>query len=47
MDQFIHHANIERFRQLLARTTNDADRERILKLLAEEEAKDHLPSKEE
>ena len=39
MDQFVRRANIARFRQLLEKTTDDAERALILKLLAEEEAK--------
>jgi hypothetical protein len=40
MERFVHHANIERFRKLLNETTDEAQRRRLLKLLAEEEAKD-------
>jgi rubrerythrin len=40
MDRFIHRANLERYRQLLARTTDEERRRQLLRLLAEEEAKD-------
>jgi hypothetical protein len=43
MDRFVHRANLDRFRQILARTTDEAERQRIAKLLAEEEAKNRLP----
>ena len=39
MDRFVKRANIAYYRQLLEKTTDPAERERILKLLAEEEAK--------
>jgi hypothetical protein len=37
--RFIHYENIKHFKELLERTTAEAERDRILKLLAEEEAK--------
>lgn len=43
MEQFVRRANIAHFRQLLEKTTNDAERALILKLLAEEEAKISQP----
>jgi hypothetical protein len=44
MERFIHHQNLENYRKLLTRTADQAQREQILKLLAEEEAKDNPPS---
>lgn len=46
MEQFVHQQNIAIFRRLLsAQTDNDeARRQRLLKLLAEEEAKNSLAS---
>jgi hypothetical protein len=46
-EAFLHHANLERFRRLLASTTDEAHRETLLKLLAAEEAKRPLPLKVE
>jgi hypothetical protein len=43
MRQFIHRANIEHFQRLLERTTDEAERHRIMALLAEEEAKMQIP----
>lgn len=46
MDRFIHQKNLEHFRRLLAEPEAARDRERhqmLLKLLAEEEAKDKRP----
>jgi hypothetical protein len=40
MERFIHRQNIEHYRKLLAQTTDEAQRCMLLKLLAEEEAKD-------
>lgn len=40
MRRFIHRENIKHFRSLLERTTDEAERRRILELLAEEEAKE-------
>ena len=39
MDRFVSQENIRRYRRLASETTNPAERSRILKLLAEEEAK--------
>jgi hypothetical protein len=39
MDRFIHDENLRHYRRLLERTTDPVERERILKLLAEEEAR--------
>jgi hypothetical protein len=46
MEHFVHRENLQRLRRLLAETDNESQRQQILKLLAEEEAKDHLPVKE-
>ena len=43
MEQFVHRQNLEHFRKLLAATKDAAERERIGKLLAEEQAKDPPP----
>lgn len=40
MDSFIHRENLALYRKRLAETTDEATRNVILKLLAEEEAKD-------
>jgi hypothetical protein len=42
MDSFIHRENIALFRKRLAEAKDDATRSVILKLLAEEEAKDSI-----
>ena len=39
MDRFVNRQNIERYRRLASETTNTTDRQQIMKLLAEEEAK--------
>ena len=39
MERFIHRLNIEHYEKLLQRTTDEAERQRILKLLEEERAK--------
>lgn len=39
MDRFIHDENIRHYRRLLDRTTDPAERDRILKLIAEEDAR--------
>jgi len=44
MQNFIHQKNLEHFRKLLAQTQDTAERERLLKLLAEEEAKEPPPN---
>lgn len=38
MDDFVHTQNLDRFRKLLAETTDEAQRKTLLKLLAKEEA---------
>lgn len=40
MDKFLHRHNLENFRKQLAEAKDDAQRQTLLKLLAEEEAKD-------
>ena len=40
MDKFIHRENLALFRKRLAEPHSDAERQVLLKLLAEEEAKD-------
>ena len=40
MEKYIHRENLALFRQRLAEPHDDAEREVLLKLLAEEEAKD-------
>jgi hypothetical protein len=40
MERFVHRQNIEHYRKLLAETTDEVRRRQVLKLLAEEEAKD-------
>jgi len=39
MHRFVHRENIKHYKDLLERTIDEAERQRILKLLAEEEAK--------
>jgi hypothetical protein len=39
MDRFVSRENIQRYRELASESTSAAERSRILKLLAEEEAK--------
>jgi hypothetical protein len=46
MERFIHTENLLHLRKLLVQTTDDAQRQQILKLLAEEEAKDRPLPKE-
>ena len=46
MDRFIHRENLQRLRRLLAETEDESQRQQVSKLLAEEEAKDHLLPKE-
>jgi hypothetical protein len=47
MDRFVHRANLEHFRRLLTQTTDEAQRRKLEKLIAEEEAKDAPPSKQD
>ena len=39
MDRFVNRQNIDRYRRLASETTNATERQQIMKLLAEEEAK--------
>jgi hypothetical protein len=39
MDRFVNQQNINRYRRLARETTNATERQQIMKLLAEEEAK--------
>jgi hypothetical protein len=43
MEKFVHRENIKLYRKLLAETTDAQKRQMILKLLADEEAKDERP----
>jgi hypothetical protein len=43
MDKFIHRENLALYKKRLAETTDEPTRRVILKLLAEEEAKDAPP----
>lgn len=38
MDRFVHDQNMKHLREVLARTTDKAERRRIVKLIEEEEA---------
>ena len=40
--EFVHVANLERFRDLLTRTTDEGQRQQIRKLMAEQEAQRRL-----
>jgi len=40
VEKFLHHHNLENFRKRLAETKDDAQRQTLSNLLAEEEAKD-------
>ena len=40
VEWFIHQQNLERYRRLLAQPADESERRQIVKLLAEEEAKD-------
>ena len=40
MDKFLHRHNLENFRKQLAEAKDDAQRQTLLQLLAEEEAKE-------
>ena len=44
MEWFIHQQNLERYRRLLAQPADESERRQIVKLLAEEEAKDRQPA---
>lgn len=43
MDKFVHGENLKLYRKLLAETTDEQKRQMLLKLLADEEAKDAQP----
>jgi hypothetical protein len=43
MQDFVHRKNLEHYRKLLAATPDRAERELLLRLLAEEEAKESPP----
>jgi hypothetical protein len=45
MEQFVHEQNLAHYRKLLAGIAHEPQRQQILILLAEEEAKDHQPPK--
>ena len=47
MMTFVHRENLKHLRELLDRTINEAERERICKLLAEEHAKEEPGSHNE
>ena len=47
MDRFVHRANLEHFRRLLAQPTDAAQRRQLEKLIAEEEAKEASPPKQD
>ena len=40
MDSFVHRENLKLYRKLLAETTDEQKRQTLLKLLADEEARD-------
>ena len=42
-EQFVRDQNILHYRRLLARVTDESQRQLLLNLLADEEAKQHLP----
>lgn len=44
MEKFVHRENLKLYRKLLAETTDAQKRQTLLKLLADEEAKDAPPS---
>jgi hypothetical protein len=43
MENFVHRKNLERYRDLLSRVTDEERRRQIKSLMAEEEAKDSPP----
>lgn len=47
MERFVHRANLEHFRRLLSQTSDEATRRQLEKLIAEEEAKDAPPPKQD
>ena len=46
MDKFLHRHNLEKFRRQLAESKDEIQRQTLLKLLTEEEAKNRAPSEE-
>jgi len=46
MEQFVHQQNLWHYRKMLSEKTNEPQRQQILILLAEEEAKDQSPPAE-
>ena len=46
MDKFIHRHNLENYRKQLAETKDEAQRRVLMKLVAEEEAKDPSTAQE-
>ena len=44
MERFFHKENLKLYRKLLAETTDEQKRQTLLKLLADEEAKDAQPA---
>ena len=46
MDKFIHRHNLENYRKQLAETKDEAQRRVLMKLVAEEEAKDRSIAQE-
>ena len=47
MDKFVKAENIRHYRRLLEQTTDESERRRLRKLLAEEEARDTLEAPHE
>ena len=43
MQRFVHLENIKHYKQLLERTADEAERARIVELMAEEEARGQAP----
>ncbi|MGB9044114.1 MAG: hypothetical protein WCC81_16790 [Pseudolabrys sp.] len=46
LDRFVHGENLKRFQKLIDESTGEIPHKQLLKLQAEEIAKDDLPSKE-
>jgi hypothetical protein len=46
MEKYIHRENLTLFKKRLAEARDESERQVLLKLLAEEEAKNSAPSKE-
>jgi hypothetical protein len=47
MEKFVHNENLKLYRKLLAETTDEQKRRTLLKLLADEEAKDAQPAEKD